>query len=65
MLQVKLTLASGFWQKASCLNPYYSAGGGGRVKYSNYPQCGDIPPDCQRCDEFCALSSGRAGRLDY
>ena len=47
MLQVKLTLASGFWQKASCLNPYYSAAGGGRVKYSNYPQCGDIPPDCQ------------------
>jgi len=63
--EVKLTRKNGFWQRASCLNPYYDTGSGVMITYKNYPECGEIPADCQRCDDFCAWKDGRRDRNDY
>ena len=36
--QVKMTTSDGFWQRATCLNPYYTNLRGEVLKFSNYPQ---------------------------
>merc|ERR1719483_767550 len=63
--EVKLTRNNGFWQRASCLNPYYDTGSGAMITYTNYPECGDIPAGCQRCDDLCVQREGRGDRNDY
>jgi len=63
--EVKLTKANGFWHSASCLNPYYDTGTGTMVKYKNYPECGEIPLLCERCDDLCAREDGHRDRHDY
>ena len=36
--QVKMTNTDGFWQRATCLNPYFTNQRGELLKYSNYPE---------------------------
>jgi len=63
--EVKLTRPNGFWQRASCLNPYYDTGSGSMIKFKNYPECGEIPASCERCDDLCAREEGHIDRNDY
>ena len=47
---------------ATCINPFPP---GSRTKYSNYPECADIPSGCQRCDDYCAQRDGKTSRNSY
>ena len=38
LIQVKMTTSQGFWQRATCLSPYFTNARGETVKYSNYPE---------------------------
>lgn len=70
---------NGSWQTASCLNPYRDTQGlfnipfnpfvilgtNKKHKYTNYPECGVIPGNCERCDDYCARIDGKRDRFDY
>merc|ERR1711936_1246425 len=47
---------------ATCINPFPR---GGSTKYSNYPECSQVPDGCERCDDVCAYRDGRRSRLSY
>merc|ERR1712227_105930 len=53
---------SGF-ASATCVNPYI--GKSSTKKFSNYPECGNIPSNCERCDDYCARLEGRLDRFSY
>ena len=36
--EVKMTTSQGFWQRATCLSPYFTNLRGERRKYWNYPE---------------------------
>jgi len=66
--RVELRRPDGSWQAATCLNPYTTKPGPFNPfpqKFTNYPECGQIPTGCKRCDDECAWRDGKAGRKDY
>jgi len=66
--KVGLQRTNGGHQAATCVNPY--TGSTNRFnnqpqKFSNYPECANIPTGCKRCDETCSLRDGKSSRFDY
>lgn len=59
--KVEFRFGNGGRQSATCIAPFSRSG----QKFSNYPECANIPAGCQRCDETCALRDGRSSRKDY
>ena len=47
---------------ATCINPYSR---GSNMKFSNYPECAQVPDGCERCDDVCAKRDGKSNRLSY
>jgi len=61
--EVKLVEPDGYWQSATCLNPFISPGS--KEKFVNYPICGNIAQGCSRCDDICARRDGLRNRNSY
>jgi len=61
--EVRLVESDGYWQSATCLNPFISPGS--KEKFVNYPMCGKIPQGCARCDDICARQDGLQDRNSY
>merc|ERR1712110_590812 len=50
--QCKMSIESQFRSaSATCINPFPR---GSSTKYSNYPECAQVPDGCERCDDVCA-----------
>merc|ERR1712184_198969 len=61
--QCQMSIESQFRSaSATCINPFPR---GSSTKYSNYPECAQVPDGCERCDDVCAYRDGRRNRLSY
>jgi len=61
--KVTKTFKYGGWKSATCISPYSSRSS--YRMYSNYPECANIPSECERCDDVCSKRHGNRDKYDY
>ena len=60
--KVTKTFKYGGWKSATCISPYSSRSS--YRMYSNYPECANVPSECERCDDVCSTRDG-LNKYDY
>jgi len=61
--KVTKTFKYGGFKSATCINPYESRSS--YQMFSNYPECANVPSECERCDNICSSRDGLDSRYDY
>lgn len=61
--KVTKTFKYGGFKSATCINPYESRSS--YRMFSNYPECANVPSECERCDDVCSRRDSLDYRYDY